>query len=99
MSLVVLPRLDFSYLADERWGATTISGVAGVWSVVVALAAAIATVILCNRPRLPSLRQSMDAGGHPARDGFWIFLNRDKSIFRRTPNIFVIAHSFYGFAH
>ena len=64
MSLVVLPRLDFSYLADERWGATTISGVAGVWSVVVALAAAIATVILCNRPRLPSLRQSMDAGAN-----------------------------------
>jgi H+/gluconate symporter-like permease len=64
MSLVVLPRLDFSYLADERWGATTISGVAGVWSVVVALAVAIATVILCNRPRLPSLRQSMDAGAN-----------------------------------
>ena len=64
MSLVVLPRLDFSYLADERWGATTISGVAGVWSVVVALASAIATVILCNRPRLPSLRQSMDAGAN-----------------------------------
>jgi len=64
MSLAVLPRLDFSYLADERWGATTISGVAGVWSVVVALAAAIATVILCNRPRLPSLRQSMDAGAN-----------------------------------
>ena len=64
MSLVVLPRLDFSYLADERWGATTIFGVAGVWSVVVALAAAIATAILCNRPRLPSLRQSMDAGAN-----------------------------------
>ncbi len=64
MSLVVLPRLDFSYLAEERWGATSISGVAGVWSVVVALAAAIATVILCNRNRLPSLRQSMDAGAN-----------------------------------
>jgi H+/gluconate symporter-like permease len=64
MSLGVLPRLDFSYLAEKRWGATTISGVAGVWSVVVALAAAIATVILCNRPRLPSLRQSMDAGAN-----------------------------------
>jgi H+/gluconate symporter-like permease len=63
-SLVVLPRLDFSYLAEERWGATTISGVAGVWSVVVALAAAIATVILCNRGRLASLRQSMDAGAN-----------------------------------
>jgi H+/gluconate symporter-like permease len=64
MSLVLLPRLDFSYLAEERWGATTISGVAGVWSVVVALAAAIATVILCNRHRLPALRQSMDAGAN-----------------------------------
>jgi len=64
MSLVVLPRLDFSFLAEERWGATSISGVAGVWSVVVALATAIATVILCNRSRLPSLRQSMDAGAN-----------------------------------
>ena len=64
MSLVVLPRFDFSYLAEERWGATSISAVAGVWSVVVALAAAIATVILCNRSRLRSLRQSMDAGAN-----------------------------------
>ncbi len=64
MSLVVLPRLDSSFLAEERWGATSISAVAGVWSVVVALAAAIATVILCNRSRLPVLRQSMDAGAN-----------------------------------
>jgi H+/gluconate symporter-like permease len=64
MSLVVLPRLDSSFLGEERWGATSISAVAGVWSVVVALAAAIATVILCNRTRLPSLRQSMDAGAN-----------------------------------
>jgi len=64
MSLVVLPRLDFSYLAEEHWGATSISAVAGVWSVVVALAAAIVTVILFNRPRLPALRQSIDAGAN-----------------------------------
>src|SRR5690242_20061563 len=64
MSLVVLPRLDFSYLGEERWGATSISAVAGVWSVIVALAAAIAIVILCNRRRLPLLRQSMDAGAN-----------------------------------
>jgi H+/gluconate symporter-like permease len=64
MSLVVLARFNFSYLAEERWGATSISAVAGVWSVVAALAAAIATVILCNRSRLPSLRQSMDAGAN-----------------------------------
>jgi hypothetical protein len=30
MSLVLLPRLNFSFLAEERWGATSISGVAGV---------------------------------------------------------------------
>jgi H+/gluconate symporter-like permease len=64
MSLFVLPRLDFSFLAEERWGGTSISAVAGVWSVVVALAAAIATVIIFNRRRLPSLRQSMDAGAN-----------------------------------
>jgi H+/gluconate symporter-like permease len=64
MSLVVLPRLDSSYLADESFGATSISAVAGVWSVVVALAAAIAIVVLCNRSRLPALRQSMDAGAN-----------------------------------
>ena len=64
MSLVVLPRFDFSYLTEERWGATSIAAVAGVWSVILALAAAIATVILCNRSRLRSLRQSMDAGAN-----------------------------------
>ena len=64
MSLVVLPRADFSYLAEERWGATSISAVAGVWSVVVALAAAIATVIICNGKRLTGLRESMDAGAN-----------------------------------
>jgi H+/gluconate symporter-like permease len=64
MSLVVLPRLDFSFLAEERWGATSLSAVAGVWSVVVALAAAIATVVLCNRSRLPALRETMDAGAN-----------------------------------
>ncbi len=38
MSLVVLPRLDVSFLAEQRWGSTSLSAVAGVWSVVVALA-------------------------------------------------------------
>ena len=37
MSLVVLPRLDFSFLAKEVWGGTTIGAVAGIWSVILAL--------------------------------------------------------------
>jgi H+/gluconate symporter-like permease len=64
MSLVVLPRMDLAFLAEERWGGTSVSSVAGVWSVVMALAAATLTVILCNRGRLPALRESMDAGAN-----------------------------------
>src|SRR5262245_1904908 len=64
MSLFILPRRDFSFLAEERWGATTLSGVMGVWAVAVALAAAILTLVLVNRRRLPALRESMDAGAN-----------------------------------
>jgi len=64
MSLVVLPRLDFSFLAEERWGSTSLSAVAGVWSVALALTAAIVVVIAINFRRLPALRQTMDAGAN-----------------------------------
>jgi H+/gluconate symporter-like permease len=64
MSLFVLPRLDFSFLAEERWGGTSLSAVAGVWSVAVALAVATALLIVINRARLPALRASMDAGAN-----------------------------------
>jgi H+/gluconate symporter-like permease len=64
VSLIVLPRLDLSFLAEERWGNTSLAAVAGIWSVVSALAAAIVAVILCNWTRLPELRRSMDAGAN-----------------------------------
>jgi H+/gluconate symporter-like permease len=64
MSLIVLPRLDAGYLAEPRWGATTLSAVAGVWSVVTALACAIATAVIVNWGRLPDLRKTMDAGAN-----------------------------------
>jgi H+/gluconate symporter-like permease len=64
MSLVVLPRLDFSFLAEPAWGATTIGAVAGRWSVLIALTVGVAAVVLINRRRLPVLRESMDAGAN-----------------------------------
>ena len=64
MTVVVLPRLDVSFLAEERFGATSLSAVGGVWSVVTALLAAILTVIAVNRRRLPALRDTMDAGAN-----------------------------------
>jgi H+/gluconate symporter-like permease len=64
MSIAILPRLDLSFLAKEEWGATSLSGVGGVWSVAVALSAAVICVIALNWSRLPALRQSMDAGAN-----------------------------------
>ena len=64
VSVIVLPRIDTSFLADERWGATPLSAVSGVWSVIVALALAILTLVLVNRKRLPSLRDTVDAGAN-----------------------------------
>jgi len=66
MSLVVFPRLDFSFLSEHQWGGITIGAVSGVWSVLVALAAANLTVILINFRRLPSPRESLDAGANSA---------------------------------
>jgi H+/gluconate symporter-like permease len=64
MALFVLPRLDFSFLAEERWGATSLSAVAGVWSVAVALATATLVLVIINYRHLPALRESMDAGAN-----------------------------------
>jgi H+/gluconate symporter-like permease len=64
MSLIILPRLDFSFLAEERWGGTSLSAVAGIWAIAVALAAAILTLVLLNRQRLPNLRKTIDAGAN-----------------------------------
>src|SRR5579862_7862752 len=64
MSIVVLPRLDVAYLAEERWGATSLAAVGGVWSGVVALAAAIVTLVAVNFRRLATLRESLGAGAN-----------------------------------
>jgi H+/gluconate symporter-like permease len=64
MSIVVLPRLNTSFLAEERWGATSLAAVGGVWAVVTALAAAIVILVFTNLKRLPALRESMDAGAN-----------------------------------
>ena len=62
MSLLVLRRMDTSYLAEERWGGIALTDVAGVWSVIVALASGIVVVVLLNRDRLRALRDTADAG-------------------------------------
>lgn len=64
ISFVVLPRMDATFLNDERCGATSFVAVGGVWSVIVALATAILVLVTTNYRRLPSLRTTMDAGAN-----------------------------------
>jgi H+/gluconate symporter-like permease len=64
MSFAVLPRLDASFLAEARWGETSLSAVSGVWSVAVALLAAVLTVIAVNLRRFPAIRATIDAGAN-----------------------------------
>jgi H+/gluconate symporter-like permease len=64
MSMLVLPRLDTTFLAEERWGAIPLASVSGVWSVIVALASAILVLVVINRRRVPSLRDTVDAGAN-----------------------------------
>ena len=63
MTLLILPAFDLAFLSDDRWG-TSRSAVSGVWAVVTALAAAIATVLALNFRRLPTLRETVDAGAN-----------------------------------
>jgi H+/gluconate symporter-like permease len=62
MSLLILPNLDLSYLADARWGHSSPAAVSGIWSVIVALASAVLVLLALNWKRLPRLRESVDAG-------------------------------------
>ncbi|KAA0688132.1 GntP family permease [Neorhizobium sp. P12A] len=64
MSFVVLPPMDTSFLALPQWGETSVSAVGGVWSVIVALLAAIITVIAINFRSIPALRATMTAGAN-----------------------------------
>lgn len=66
MALIVLPRFDYSFLSQKVWGETTIGAVVGIWSVAVALTTGILTLVVVNYRRLPTLRESMDAGANSA---------------------------------
>jgi H+/gluconate symporter-like permease len=66
MSYAVLPRIDTAFLAEPRWGATSLAAVGGVWSVIVALAAGILLLIAVNVRRLTTLRDTLSAGANAA---------------------------------
>lgn len=64
MSFVVLPRMDTSFLTKPEWGGVSLAAVSGLWSVIVALIAAILVLVALNRARLTTLRETLSAGAN-----------------------------------
>jgi H+/gluconate symporter-like permease len=60
----VIPAMNTGFLAEPRFGATSIEAVRGVWSVIVALFVAILVLIATNWSRLTDLRTSLDGGAN-----------------------------------
>lgn len=64
MGNLILPAMDTAYLADSVYGATELSRVKGVWSVITALAVALTLALVLSRP--PQMMQVLNAGAESA---------------------------------
>ncbi|MBL8260601.1 MAG: GntP family permease [Candidatus Competibacteraceae bacterium] len=59
---IVFPGIDASYLAEPKYGATKLSAVAGLWSIIVALVIAIVFIIAVHWARWKNVVESLNAG-------------------------------------
>jgi len=64
MGNLVLPAMDTAYLADTLYGSTELSRVKGLWSVITALAMALALALILSRP--PHAMRVLNAGAESA---------------------------------
>ncbi len=64
MSLLVLPIRETGYLALPLYGATDLSRVGGLWSVIAALSVALALSLALSRP--PNMMETLNAGATSA---------------------------------
>ncbi|MCF3935246.1 GntP family permease [Acuticoccus sp. M5D2P5] len=64
MAQLILPRLDFAFLAEPGWGGTSLGAVGGVWAVAVALLSGIIVLVATAFARLPKIRDTIDAGAN-----------------------------------
>ena len=58
----VFPNIDASYLADPKFGATKLSAVAGLWSIIVALVIAILFILVVHWQRWKNVIESINSG-------------------------------------
>ncbi|MEL6198194.1 MAG: GntP family permease, partial [Pseudomonadota bacterium] len=65
-SVEIFPRLDTGYLAEDRYGATRIEAVRGIWAIIVALTLAILFLLATNLRRLAAPVASIGHGANAA---------------------------------
>lgn len=63
-SALIFPALDTAYLAEDRFGATGIDALLGVWSIIAALTLSIAVLLLLHGRRIADLRQALGDGAN-----------------------------------
>lgn len=61
-SAIIIPSLDTGYLAQPKYGATSIDQVLGIWSIICALLISILVLMALNFRRIPDLRRALDDG-------------------------------------
>ena len=59
---IIVPSMDTSYLAEARFGETSIESVRGLWAIIFSLFFAILLLVAMNWRRLTDLRASLDKG-------------------------------------
>lgn len=62
MTRFVIPGMDTAYLAERKFGGVTLSDVRGIWSLIVALTAAVALAIVLNLHRWRDLKSTVNSG-------------------------------------
>ncbi|STZ76585.1 GntP family permease [Bergeriella denitrificans] len=58
----VFPLMDTAYLADKKFGAVSLSSVAGLWAIIVALVAGCLLLAVANRKYWKNIKQSVNIG-------------------------------------
>jgi H+/gluconate symporter-like permease len=62
LTYLVIPNMDTAFLAEDRYGPTTLAAVRGIWAIIASLVAAILLVIALNWGRLTDLKESVNKG-------------------------------------
>lgn len=63
-STVIIPAMDTSYLAEARYGATTVDSVRGVWAIICSLTIACLLLLAMTWSRLAAPKRSLDDGAN-----------------------------------